>query len=83
MKRKRQHDEKLIVKHERKDQPMIDDDEDSQSKTDQFHVENMTITIENSTDEQMPKKKQKKNRREAQKDFFIPYQPADFKRERG
>jgi hypothetical protein len=48
----------------------------------------MTITIQGtneSDDNQMesPKKKKKKNRREVDKEFFIPYQPPDFKRERG
>jgi len=28
-------------------------------------------------------RKRKKNRREVDKEFFIPYQPPDFKRERG
>jgi hypothetical protein len=48
----------------------------------------MTITIQGadeSGDNEMesPKKKKKKNRREVDKEFFIPYQPPDFKRERG
>ena len=48
----------------------------------------MTITIRGGDeldDDQMeyPKKKKKKNRREIDKEFFIPYQPPDFKRERG
>ena len=48
----------------------------------------MTITIRGADeydDNEMetPKKKKKKNRREADKEFFIPYQPTDFKRERG
>jgi hypothetical protein len=48
----------------------------------------MTITIkgaDGSGDYEMEsaKKKKKKNRREVDKEFFIPYQPPDFKRERG
>lgn len=48
----------------------------------------MTITIRGGDeldDDQMesPKKKKKQNRREKDKEFFIPYQPSDFKRERG
>lgn len=42
----------------------------------------MTITIRSSdNDDDRPAKK--KNRREAEKQFFIPYQPPDFNRERG
>lgn len=29
------------------------------------------------------RKKKKKNRRDVDKEYFIPYQPPDFKRERG
>lgn len=46
----------------------------------------MTITIKGSDgvdDAESPRKKKKKNRREVDKEFFIPYQPTDFKRERG
>ena len=48
----------------------------------------MTITIQGAsdvveTDGEPSKKKKKKNRRDVDKEFFIPYQPADFKRERG
>jgi ATP-dependent RNA helicase DDX54/DBP10 len=88
MKRKRAHDEKLIFKYNQKDQPLpeINQDNDQQTKT--LEVDNMTITIQGtneSDDNQMesPKKKKKKNRREVDKEFFIPYQPPDFKRERG
>ena len=43
----------------------------------------MTITIRDNDDTELPAKKKKKNRREVDKDFFIPYQPPDYKRERG
>ena len=48
----------------------------------------MTITIQGANessdcDLESPRKKKKKNRREVDKEFFIPYQPSDFKRERG
>jgi hypothetical protein len=43
----------------------------------------MTITIHDDDMESSRKKKKKKNRREVDKEFFIPYQPPDFKRERG
>jgi len=82
MKRKREHDEKFIEKHERKQNSTMNNDED-ENQPETLEVENMTITIENAGDAQLPVKKKKKNRREAQKEFFIPYQPADFKRERG
>jgi hypothetical protein len=42
----------------------------------------MTITIHDD-DMELSRKKKKKNRREVDKEFFIPYQPPDFKRERG
>jgi hypothetical protein len=44
----------------------------------------MTITIASGDNEmESPMKKKKKNRRDVDKEFFIPYQPPDFKRERG
>jgi hypothetical protein len=48
----------------------------------------MTITIQGSNetgddDMESPRKKKKKNRRDVDKEFFIPYQPPDFKREKG
>lgn len=48
----------------------------------------MTITIKGSGESgdynmETPAKKKKKNRREIDKEYFIPYQPPDFKRERG
>ena len=48
----------------------------------------MTITIRGNNDAdysgmEPAQKKKKKNRREVDKEFFIPYQPPDFKRERG
>jgi hypothetical protein len=47
----------------------------------------MTITIQGSNEvddeTESPRKKKKKNRREVDKEFFIPYQPSDFKREQG
>jgi hypothetical protein len=48
----------------------------------------MTITIQGTdefrdNDSESPRKKKKKNRRDVDKEFFIPYQPSDFKRERG
>ena len=89
MKRKRAHDDKSILKHDQKEQPlpkMDGEDDDEQTKT--LEVENLTITIQGAdeTDDyetESPKKKKKKNRREVDKEFFIPYQPPDFKRERG
>jgi len=87
MKRKRAHDEKLILKHDQKDQLLPDiNDNDDQTKT--LEVDNMTITIQGAdgsgdNDLESPRKKKKKNRREVDKEFFIPYQPPDFKRERG
>lgn len=44
----------------------------------------MTITIQDANDtDESPKKKKRKNRKDIDKEFFIPYQPPDFKRERG
>lgn len=105
MKRKRAHDEKLIVKHARKYQPVADSDDDDQKETLEvrrvhlvdtridkvrffFQVDDLTITVQapggsNAIDDESPRKKKKKNRREVDKEFFIPYQPPDFKRERG
>lgn len=52
-----------------------------------FKVDNLAITIKGNDDDdvgnELPKKKKKINRREKDKEFFIPYQPPDFKRERG
>ncbi|CAF3698121.1 unnamed protein product [Adineta steineri] len=90
MKRKRAHDEKLIFKHDQKEQSLqnnhSDSDDDDHKKT--LEVDNLTITIKgandmNYDDMESPKKKKKKNRREVDKEFFIPYQPPDFKREQG
>jgi hypothetical protein len=90
MKRKRAHDEKSILKHEKKDQklPTAYDDNDDDEQTKTLEVDNMTITIRGADESgdyetESPKKKKKKNRREVDKEFFIPYQPPDFKRERG
>jgi hypothetical protein len=49
-------------------------------------VDDLTITVRGSDDVDLTEpasKKKKKNRRAVDKDFFIPYQPSDFKRERG
>ncbi|CAF1430718.1 unnamed protein product [Adineta steineri] len=90
MKRKRAHDEKLIFKHDQKEQSLqnnhSDSDDDDHKRT--LEVDNLTITIKgandmNYDDMESPKKKKKKNRREVDKEFFIPYQPPDFKREQG
>ncbi|UJR31146.1 hypothetical protein I4U23_018653 [Adineta vaga] len=87
MKRKRAHDEKSILKHEKKDQSIQDGSgDDDRGKT--LEVDNMTITIRNNDETgddetELVRKKKKKNRREVDKEFFIPYQPPDFKRERG
>jgi hypothetical protein len=48
----------------------------------------MTITIRapgglDDMDMESPRKKKKKNRKDVDKEFFIPYQPPDFKREQG
>ena len=48
----------------------------------------MTITIQGADEVgndgmESPRKKKKKSRRDVDKEFFIPYQPPDFKRERG
>ncbi|CAF2686821.1 unnamed protein product [Rotaria sp. Silwood2] len=86
MKRKRAHDEKLILKHDNKDLSLPDNNNDDQTKT--LEVDNLTITIQDPNElgdnnMESPYKKKKKNRREVDKEFFIPYQPADFKREKG
>ncbi|CAF1294999.1 unnamed protein product [Rotaria sordida] len=89
MKRKRAHDEKLILKYDiKKDQLLTEINHDDQTKT--LEVDNLTITIQdpNELDDdnnniESPCKKKKKNRRDVDKEFFIPYQPADFKREKG
>ncbi|CAF4903375.1 unnamed protein product, partial [Rotaria sp. Silwood1] len=87
MKRKRAHDEKLILKHDKKDQSLSEINDDDQTKT--LEVDNLTITIQdpneldNDNNMESSRKKKKKNRREVDKEFFIPYQPADFKREKG
>ena len=107
MKRKRAHDEKIILKFDRKDHQLPDihgcsDDEtktlevstamhlDRSSDAFLVQVDDMTITIQGSNDtmeidgeSSREKKKKKRNRRDVDKEFFIPYQPADFKRERG
>ncbi|CAF1096116.1 unnamed protein product [Adineta ricciae] len=85
MRRKRAHDGKSILKHERKDQPLpaIQDDSDDEDRPKTLEVDNMTITVRDNDDTELPAKKKKKNRREVDKDFFIPYQPPDYKRERG
>ena len=48
----------------------------------------MAITIQqpnelDDNDMESLRKRKKKNRREIDKEFFIPYQPSDFKREKG
>ncbi|CAF3531275.1 unnamed protein product [Rotaria socialis] len=90
MKRKRAHDDKLILKHGKKDQslPEINNDSDDDDQRKTLEVDNMTITIQDPNgpnyDSMEPsQKKKKKNRREVDKEFFIPYQPPDFQREKG
>ncbi|CAF4572767.1 unnamed protein product, partial [Rotaria magnacalcarata] len=48
MKRKRAHDDKLILKHGKKDQslPEINNDSDDDDQRKTLEVDNMTITIQ-------------------------------------
>lgn len=84
--KKRKRDQKFIERKQISTKPAVEEIESNGDRK-TLEVEDLTITIQGATsddEENISKRKKKKvDRREVQKEFFIPYQPSDFNRERG